>query len=413
MKFLSKISLSVLIIILCSLVVTQVSAEGYGVLDSGTSGTVNVISSSSGNLENVMNTLPTVDENGDVINPSSKNLNNTIMNSLPSVDKDGNAINPSSDNLGTTVNSLPSVDKDGNVINPSSDNLGTLVNSLPSEKEESRSNDLKVYYLNTSHGDATLLESSGHFMMIDAGDQQDSSAVIDYLTKSGVKTLDYVLATNLNESSIGGATNLMEAFPVSIFSSASNSFSSPTNGNINAMIQDKAIGYQQAIPGDSLPFGTASIQFLNTSTSGNNASDNAMSVLISTGKVTFLFTGNQNLGSIPATIWAVPNQGDEGALTALSDISPQFLIINPGTAGINNQTQVTLKELKIEPLLTSADGNIMVSTDGIDYQINTGSGKTFQKPVQIETSTLQASQVMNSTSNETQLPNRVAVNSVI
>jgi competence protein ComEC len=390
MNHFNKISISFLIIILYVLIVTPVTADGYGVLDPGTSGTANVMSLSSGYVDN------------------------NVMNTLPSVDNDGNVINPSSDNLGNVMNTLPSVDSNGNVINPTSDNLGNVVNTLPSEKKTgSGLDDLKVYYLNTSHGDATLLESSGHFMMIDTGDTEDSSVVIDYLTKSGVKTLDYVIATNLNESAIGGITDLMEAFPVSVFSGPDNSFFSPTNEKINAMMKDKAIGYQQAVPGESLPFGDASITFLNRSTSAINASDNAMSVLIGTGSVTFLFTGNQNLGPTPATIWAVPNQGGEGSLASLSDISPQVLIINPEAKETYNATLDTLTKLKIDPFLTNVDGTIVVSTDGNDYHVSSGSGKTFQKPVPEDISTLEVTPVTNINSNESRLQNGVASTSVI
>jgi len=390
MNHFNKISMSFLIIILYALVVTPVTADGYNVLDPGTSGTANVMSLSSGYVDN------------------------NVMNTLPSVDNDGNVINPSSDNLGNVMNTLPSVDSEGNVINPSSDNLGNIMNTLPSEKKtESGSDDLKVYYLNTSHGDATLLESSGHFMMIDAGDTQDSSIVTDYLTKTGVKTLDYVIATNLNESAIGGIENLMEAFPVSVFSGPDNSFSSPTNDKINAMMKDKAIGYRQAVPGESLPFGDATITFLNRSTSANNASDNAMSVLIGTGSVTFLFTGNQNLGQTAATIWAVPYQDDGGSLASVSDLSPQVLIINSGTTETNNATLATLNKLKIDPFLTNADGTIVVSTDGNDYHVSSGSGKTFQKPVPEDISILEVTPVINSNSDESRLQNGVASTSVI
>jgi|GEM_PF-4778362 len=391
MKSVHKFCITFFFIALYALVVTLVTADGYGVLDPGAAGSANVMSSSSGIGENVMNTLPSVDESGNVINPSSVNLKNSSI-----------------------LNSLPSVDKDGDVINPSVDGLANVMNSLPSErKAEPGSNDLKVYYLNTSHGDATLLESSGHFMIIDAGDTQDSSAVINFLNTTGVKTLDYAIATNLDESAIGGMTNIMEAFPVSIFSGPSISFSSPTYDKIKTMRDEKAIGFEQAASGVSLPFGDASIQFMNTSSSATNASDNALSVLVKTGSVTFFFTGNQNLGLSPATFWAVPNKGVQDSLASLSNITPEVLVINPGVSGINKTTQDTLKKLKIDPLLTNVDGNIVVSSNGNEYQISTGSGKIFNKPVPEDIPTSQASPGTNLTSPDAHLINGVATNSVI
>ncbi|HWQ66916.1 MAG TPA: hypothetical protein VN372_08605 [Methanospirillum sp.] len=251
----------------------------------------------------------------------------------------------------------------------------------------SGSDDLKVYYLNTSHGDATLLESSGHFMMINAGDQQDFADVKAYLTETGVTTLDYAIATNLNESAIGGMSDLMKAFPVSRYSDSSSSFTSPSQEKIKAMIETDQIGYEQATPGLSLPFGMATIQILNTTTSAKVASENAMSLSVSEGGVSFLFTGNQNLGPTPATIWAVPNQGREGSIATLSAVSPQVLVISTGASGPDKKVLDDLKKLKIEPVLTNKDGNIVISTDGDNYTVISSNGKTFQKPTPVPTPT--------------------------
>lgn len=257
----------------------------------------------------------------------------------------------------------------------------------------SASDNLKVYYLNTSHGDATLLESSGHFMVINAGEKQDSAAVIDYLKMTGVTMLDYAVATSLNESAIGGMADMMREFPVSVYIDPSTSFSSSSHDAIKKKIQADQIGYQQAATGSSLPFGAATIQILNTSTSSKDGSDNAMSLSVGLGNVSYLFTGNQNLGPTPATIWAVPNQGRDGSIASLSAISPQVLVISTGTDGPDKKTLDTLKTLKSTYLLTNKDGNIVISTDGKDYHIVTSNEKTLQKPTSTVTPTLKPATV--------------------
>jgi hypothetical protein len=102
----SKISIAFIAAILCVLIISPVFALGNNEPNAGAAGQANVMSSSSGNLDNIMASLPEVDEQGNVINPSSDNLGN-IMASLPEVDEQGNVINPSSDNLGNIMASLP------------------------------------------------------------------------------------------------------------------------------------------------------------------------------------------------------------------------------------------------------------------------------------------------------------------
>ena len=111
--FLGKTGITILVLILCGLGVTLVTAEGNDMPDPGVSGSANVMSSSSGDLRNIMNALPVEDKNGDLINPSSDNLGN-IMNSLPVEDENGDLINPSSDNLGNIMNAIPVEDENRN-----------------------------------------------------------------------------------------------------------------------------------------------------------------------------------------------------------------------------------------------------------------------------------------------------------
>ena len=258
----------------------------------------------------------------------------------------------------------------------------------------SGSNDLKVFYLNTSHGDATLLESSGHFMMINAGDQQDFPVVKDYLKNTSVTMLDYAFASSLNESAIGGMADLMGEFPVSVYTDPSASFSSPSHDKVVKKIDSDQIGYQEAAPGASLPFGSATIQILNRSTSANNASENAISLTVTLGEVSFLFTGNQDLGPTPATIWEVPDQGRGGSFDSLSAISPKVLVISTGTGSLDKKTLETIKKQNLTPLMTNADGNIVITTDGNNYSAVTSNGRTLQKPGPVATPTPKPTQVL-------------------
>lgn len=79
-----------------------------------------------------------------------------------------------------------------------------------------------IHFLNTGHSDCIILESNGHFAMIDAGEDTDFPAdkpwlnlkgyekeVCDYLINNccddkGSATLDFVLATHCHSDHIGG-----------------------------------------------------------------------------------------------------------------------------------------------------------------------------------------------------------------
>ena len=52
---------------------------------------------------------------------------------------------------------------------------------------------LNVHYLDVGQGNAALLESEGHYMLIDGGNRKASSFVVSYLKRQNVESLDYIL----------------------------------------------------------------------------------------------------------------------------------------------------------------------------------------------------------------------------
>ena len=65
-------------------------------------------------------------------------------------------------------------------------------------------------------GDAILLESNGHFAMIDTGlgNSKDTTFVYNYLKSVGVTKLDFILLTHIHEDHAAGTINLLNKFPV-------------------------------------------------------------------------------------------------------------------------------------------------------------------------------------------------------
>jgi ribonuclease BN (tRNA processing enzyme) len=130
-----------------------------------------------------------------------------------------------------TDNTIISIDKDGNLKGLKEGTATiTIIDSLNKVtttvkvnviKQEVATKGNKIHFIKQSTdgmapGDAILLESNGHFAMIDTGlgNSKDTTYVYNYLRSVGVTKLDFILLTHIHEDHAAGTINLLNKFPV-------------------------------------------------------------------------------------------------------------------------------------------------------------------------------------------------------
>lgn len=120
-----------------------------------------------------------------------------------------------------------------------------------------RSSELTVHFMDVGQGDAVLIACGGEYMLIDAGDNSKGTAVQNYLTKQGVKTLKYVVGTHPDADHIGGMDVVLYKFDC-------NTVIMPDVTSDTATYRDvldamKAKGYRNTVskPGNSYTLGDA------------------------------------------------------------------------------------------------------------------------------------------------------------
>ncbi|MDF2609136.1 MAG: hypothetical protein K0R92_610 [Lachnospiraceae bacterium] len=90
--------------------------------------------------------------------------------------------------------------QDNNAITNHSDNLADA---------------LSVHFIDVGQGDSILIGASGHYMLIDAGENEEGKTVVNYLKEQGVETLEYVIGTHPHSDHIGGLDTVINNFQIS------------------------------------------------------------------------------------------------------------------------------------------------------------------------------------------------------
>lgn len=75
--------------------------------------------------------------------------------------------------------------------------------------------ELKVTFFDVGKGDAILIETAEHKMLIDAGYDDTAGTVLDYLAKeAGGSRLDYLILTHFDKDHVGGADHIVNGVEV-------------------------------------------------------------------------------------------------------------------------------------------------------------------------------------------------------
>lgn len=73
---------------------------------------------------------------------------------------------------------------------------------------------IKITFFDVGKGDAILIETENTNMLIDAGYDNTSQVILDYLDQQEKSSLDYMVITHFDKDHVGGADRVLEALTV-------------------------------------------------------------------------------------------------------------------------------------------------------------------------------------------------------
>ena len=270
-----------------------------------------------------------------------------------------------------------------------------------------------IHNIDVGQGDATLIKSSGHYMLIDAGDTDKGAEITSYIKKQGISKLDYVIATHPHADHIGGMTDVINTFDINTFILPNVVHTSKTFENMLDALIDKNIKTITPKVGNTYDLGSSSFTILAPNSSKyKDLNDYSVVIKLTCGKNSFIFTGDaetlseneilKNDIDIDADYIKIGHHGSNSSTSSafLKAINPKYAVISVGADNsYGHPTENTLNRLKnnnIETYRTDLNGTIIVSSDGKTIKITT-SKTVSQKPVK-KTNTTQQKPVTKPTS---------------
>ena len=263
---------------------------------------------------------------------------------------------------------------------------------------------LCVYVLDVGQGDAVLLRTGTHSILIDGGEPDQGNSVVQMIKASGAERLDCVINSHPHADHIGGLAAVLEQIPVgALYLPEIPENLLPTVWSYTHVLDlaaEKQIPVRTPACHETLPFGAAELEFLCTeNTQFQELNDCSLVCRVTCGSRRFLFTGDLSEAGEQAMLQAgfelsadMLKAGHHGSSSAsteafLAAVKPEYAAIS--CAALNDyghpaeKTLRRLHETGCEVYRTDLDGSVLFETDGSsitvtpDYEFGLSGRITF------------------------------------
>lgn len=243
---------------------------------------------------------------------------------------------------------------------------------------------LNIHVIDVGKADAILIECEGAVALLDAGTYLNGDTVVDYMSRCGFESLDYVIASHPDKDHIGGMAQVLSEVEAKEF--VRSAYHADKYSETEAVLKEKSIPERITSPGDTFILGNAKIEILGPLKSYDDTNNDSLVFMLSYGSFSALFCGDieeeaendliQYYNALSADLLKVPHHGSktscsEGFLTA---VSPKYAVISVGRDNNNLPVESVLRRLDsacLDVYRTDTDGTVIFSYDGEMISVQT------------------------------------------
>lgn len=239
-------------------------------------------------------------------------------------------------------------------------------------------NTLNVYFIDVGQADSILLENKGHYMLIDAGNNEDGPKLVNYFNEQDIKEFDYVVGTHAHEDHIGGMDDIIKNFKIDNFYMPDAITTTKTFEDVLDALEETNVTFQTPKVNQTFNLQDTTITTLSVTADEKNLNDTSIVLKVKHGTNTFLFMGDastkieKNLlnKDIKSDVLKVGHHGSRysTSLEFLKKVSPEYAVISVGENNTykhpHEEILKRLEEQNIQIYRTDKQGTILAKSNG-------------------------------------------------
>ena len=272
---------------------------------------------------------------------------------------------------------------------------------------------LKIHFIDVGQADSILIQQGNASMLIDAGNNPDSSLIKNYITEQGITKLDFVVGTHPHEDHIGGLDYVINSFKIGKIYMPKATSNTITFQDVVSAI--KAKGMKPTVPTveETFKVGDATVTILAPNSSSYEDINNTSIVIrLTYGNNSFMLNGdaedvseNEMLEkglNVKADLIKIGHHGSNSSTgqNFLNQVNPKYAVVSVGKGNsYGHPTHGTMDKLKakgIKVYRTDENGTIVVTSDGENITFNTKPGSYAYVGTSSKTSTNSTTNTVNS-----------------
>jgi len=241
-----------------------------------------------------------------------------------------------------------------------------------------------VHFIDVGQGDCTLIKTDKGNMLIDAGENGNETAVLNYLSEQGVTELEYFVATHPHSDHIGGAAEVISGVTVKNIImpklSASNTPTTKTYEKMLTSIKNSGAKVIAAKPDSEYAFGDVKFIVLSPFKQDDNLNNMSVTLKLTYGSHSFLFTGDAEKEveeqlidygyDLKAEVFKLAHHGSStsNSYEFMDAVNPEVAVISYGIDNSyghpHDETVEMLEEKSITYYSTAQSGDIIIKVVG-------------------------------------------------